>query len=72
MTGRWFYFKFISNDGSVDSQVAYNQSLLSGIFILLTFKILIWLAIIFVIAGVYAVLFSLLSDIIDCTAYMFG
>lgn len=72
MTGGYFYFKFLSSDGSVDSQVAYTQSLLSGMFILLTFKFLIWLAIIFVIAGVYAVLFSLLSDIIDCTAYMFG
>lgn len=50
----------------------YEKRILSGIFILLTFKILIWLAIVFVIAGVYAVLFSLLSDIIDCTAYMFG
>lgn len=68
MTGRYFCFKFISNDGSVDSQVAYNQSLSSDIFILLTFIILIWLAFTFIIAEVYAVLFSSLNTIIDCIA----
>lgn len=68
MTGGYFCFKFISNDGSVDSQVAYNQSLSSDIFILLTFIILIWLAFTFIIAKVYAVLFSSLDTIIDCIA----
>lgn len=72
MTGGYFYFKFISNDRSVDSQVAYNQSQSSDIFILLTFKILIWLAIAFIITGIYAVLFFLLNGIIDSTAQMFG
>lgn len=70
--GRWIYFKFLFSDGSVDSQIAYNRSQSSDIFIWLTFKILIWLAIVFIIAGVYAALFSFLNGIIDCTAQMFG
>lgn len=38
MTGGYFYFKFISSDRLVDSQVVYNLSRSSDIFILLTFN----------------------------------
>lgn len=71
-TGGYFYFKFISSDGPEDSQVAYSQSLSSDIFILLTFKILIWLAIVFIIALVCAVLLSSFNALIDCTDQMLG